>query len=363
MHAFQRKLIKRKEEGSLRSLSLLSSLADFYSNDYLSMAQPKRVNQSFSGSTGSRLLSGNSETAENTERFLAEFFESEAALVFNSGYDANVGLLSSVPQRGDTILFDSLVHASARDGIRLSQAKAFSFRHNDLEDLHRLLEKAEGSIFVVVESLYSMDGDFAPLVDIINLCDKFQALLIVDEAHSGGIFGQDGKGLCAEFEISSRIFARLITFGKAYGTHGAAILGSSELIQFLINFSRSFIYTTALPSEQYKHIQQQIQQVAEEKKQIQLQQKVQLFRSSVSSVKCLSDARSPIQIIPISGVEACRKSATLLQEQGFAVKPILSPTVAEGSERLRICLHLHNSDESILQLANEIEKMLPKIGK
>lgn len=357
MHAFQRKLITRKKEGSLRSLSLLSQAEDFFSNDYLSMAQISDQTRDFSpqGSTGSRLLSGNSRAAMEAEAALAEFFGTASALVFNSGYDANVGLLSSLPQRGDTILYDALVHASARDGIRLSQAKALSFRHNDVSDLHRLLEKSSGTVFVVIESLYSMDGDFAPLLEIATLCQKYQALLIVDEAHTGGVFGENGRGWCAELGVESSVFARLITFGKAYGTHGAAVLGSAELTDYLVNFARSFIYTTALPPEHYTHILHQVRRVAGSNARSSLQAKIALFRSSFDPQVLPSAAQSPIQVIPCSGVARCQTQAAALQALGFAVKPILSPTVAAGSERLRICLHLHNTDQAIQRLTAALQ--------
>lgn len=303
------------------------------------------------GSTGSRLLSGNSSEAETTEKFLAGFFGAEAALVFNSGYDANLGLFSSVPQRGDTILYDELVHASVRDGVRLSHAKAFSFRHNDVQDLRQKITRAEGTVFVAVESLYSMDGDLAPLDEIAALCEESGALLVVDEAHSGGIFGNEGRGLCEALSVNGKVFARVITFGKAYGTHGATVLGPGQLVQYLVNFARSFIYTTALPAQQYELIRLQVERGRSDERRRQLQQNIAYFRELVSVTGSPSDPLSPIQVIPAPGVLRAKAQATRLQEHGLAVKAILSPTVAEGKERLRVCLHSFNTPAEIEKLA------------
>src|SRR5690606_18769580 len=188
------------------------------------------------------------------EDYIKEFHGSEAALIYNSGYDANIGFFSSVPQRGDIILYDELVHASIREGIRLSHARAFKFKHNDLQDLDSLLLKYNSKqdnldqryIYVVTESVFSMDGDTALLEGLTNITDIQGAYLIVDEAHATGVFGKKGQGLVQHLDLQKRVFARIITFGKAMGAHGAVITGSKLLGDYLINFSRSFIYTTAL---------------------------------------------------------------------------------------------------------------------
>lgn len=357
MPNFKEKLEQRIKAGSVRSLSLFPGFADFFSNDYLGLSKSAEGNMIHSGSTGSRLLSGNSVQAEETEKFLASFFNAEATVIFNSGYDANLGLFSSVPQRGDTILYDELIHASVRDGIRLSHAKSFSFRHNDVQDLERRIVKAEGTVFVAVESLYSMDGDLSPLKEIAAVCQRENALLIVDEAHSGGIFGTEGNGLCEELQISEQVFARTVTFGKAYGTHGAAVLGSEMLKSFLVNFARSFIYTTALPPYQYTWIRSQVEKAKADKARTQLQQRIDYFRNKLKDLISLSDARSPIQIILTPGVETAKKMAGVLQENRLAVKAIMSPTVAEGQERLRICVHAFNTEQEIDRLAELIHKL------
>lgn len=256
--AYLKKLNERKEKGSYRSLFSFEDASDFWSNDYLGLARAPLAYPGCSGSTGSRLISGNTALIQMAESRIARFFGSEAALVFNSGYDANLGFFSAVPQKGDTVLYDELIHASVRDGIRLSHAKSYSFRHNDLKDLQRKAEHASGTVFIAVESLYSMDGDLAPLPELADWCELHGALLVVDEAHAGGVFGEGGRGLVAAAGLESRCFARLVTFGKAYGMHGGAICGGKLLCEFLINFARSFIYTTALPEAHYSHLTERI---------------------------------------------------------------------------------------------------------
>src|SRR5690606_6123052 len=164
------------------------------------------------GSTGSRLISGNYAIAEEAEKEISAFHGAESGLLFNSGYDANLGILSCVPRRGDTILYDSLSHASIRDGIRLGPAKSFSFRHNDLHDLERKMKNATGNVFVVTESVFSMDGDQAPLGEMSLLCDKNSAMLIVDEAHATGVVGDRGEGLVQKLGLEKKCFARVHTF-------------------------------------------------------------------------------------------------------------------------------------------------------
>ena len=171
----------------------------------------------------------------------------------------NIGLLSCVPQRGDTILYDYLSHASIRDGIRLSFANNYSFAHNDVADLEKKLQTAKGNIFIVTESVFSMDGDVAPLTELVDSATKYNAHIIVDEAHATGVIGNNGEGLVQVLNLQNKIFARVHTFGKACGCHGAAVFGSNKLRDYLINFARSFIYTTSLPpnaiaaiSESYK---------------------------------------------------------------------------------------------------------------
>lgn len=349
-------LEKRKQEGLLRSLDTAAGLVDFCSNDYLGLSRSETLlqlaaeeweamEQKRSGSGGSRLLAGNSEYAQLLEQEIARFHRAPAALLFNSGYDANLGLFSAVPGRNDTILYDELIHASVRDGIRLSHARAFRFAHNDTAALEERLKNAVGRCFVAVESVYSMDGDQCPLQDMAALCERYGALLIVDEAHATGVTGEQGEGLAASLGLEKQVFARLHTFGKALGCHGAAVTGSAALREFLVNFARSFIYTTALPLQSLVAVRSAYRlfpQMTKERRQ--LQELVALFRSKgQAGGLALTDSQGPIQCVLQPGNEAVRRKAAGARAAGFDVRPILSPTVAEGAERIRICLHAFNT--------------------
>jgi 8-amino-7-oxononanoate synthase len=347
---YQLKLEDRMKNGGLRSLSLLGELVDFFSNDYLGFSRNSIPVAHQGGSTGSRLLSGNSREAELSEAVLADFFGTASALIFNSGYDANLGFFSSVPQRGDTVLYDALVHASVRDGIRLSHADAFAFKHNDSEDLTKKIARSKGTVFVAVESLYSMDGDLAPLRELAAVCKASGAKLVVDEAHAGGVLGAEGKGLVAELGLVSEVFARVFTFGKAYGAHGACVVGDEELIAYLVNFARSLIYTTAMPPAQYAEIGQVINRSKVELPRLQLQENLRYFREVFQELELISDACSPVQVIQVNDAAKAVLLAESLQQNGLAVKAILSPTVPEGAERLRICVHAFNTPEEIDRL-------------
>ncbi|MBL4674746.1 MAG: aminotransferase class I/II-fold pyridoxal phosphate-dependent enzyme, partial [Mucilaginibacter sp.] len=228
----QSRLEQRAAEGSLRTLKPENDLIDFCSNDYLGFAHSAELKVSIdkeieiykalNGSTGSRLISGNLDYTEELEKHIAGFHNAEAGLLFNSGYDANVGLFSSLPQKGDTIIHDELIHASIIDGARLSNANRYSFKHNDLESLEAKLKVAKGNSYVAIESIYSMDGDEPPLQQIITLTEQYQANLIVDEAHAIGLYP---TGLVSQLGLQDKVFARVMTSGKAMGVHGAIVLG------------------------------------------------------------------------------------------------------------------------------------------
>ena len=395
----QNQLEKRKNKNNLRSLVLPNpNTIDFFSNDYLGLArneelqnsileeykiQSNRFKISRNGSTGSRLLSGHNEYFEEVETQLAHFFCAEKALFFGSGYHANVALLSSILTRNDIILYDNLVHASLKEGYRLSQANHFSFKHNDLEDLEkkilRIQEKThchasqtneKQTILVVVESVYSMDGDSCPLQKVVEICEKHNANLLVDEAHSTGIFGQHGNGLVAELGLQERVFARINTFGKGFGTQGAVILGSETLINYLINFALPFIYTTAPPLFQLVSVKKAMDflQIYQKELNQNLHQNIELFVSQSKGVlysdldKSFISSKTPIQIIPIKGNEECQKVALSLQKEGFEVRAIKSPTVKKGDERLRVCLHSFNTETEILNFIASIRKQNTLVG-
>ncbi|MDB5281793.1 MAG: 8-amino-7-oxononanoate synthase [Bacteroidota bacterium] len=365
------KLRQRNDENNFRSLQVSDGLIDFYSNDYLGFAQnielKKNVDAELKlhpayllGSTGSRLLSGNSEYVELLEKNLAHFYLAESALIFNSGFSANYGLISTLPYRGDTIIYDELVHASFHDGMRSSKANRAAFLHNDVADLKKKLSAATGLKYVVVESVYSMDGDFAPLKEISDLCEKYNAGLIVDEAHATGLFGEHGAGRVAELQLENKCLARISTFGKAVGAHGAVILCSGELKNFLINYCRSFIYSTALPFHALASIKCAHQLLTTSgTSRNKLYQLIDLFKKQfVPNAKFeLITSNSPIQSIVVTGNENVKLLATKIQEQGFDVRPILYPTVAKGKERIRICIHSFNTVQEVTNFVQVINNL------
>lgn len=362
----QQKLQDRQLSGAYRELKTESTLIDFCSNDYLGFARSTVLSNlisqdlykhthSLNGSTGSRLLSGNNEYIEELEQQIASYHLAPAGLFFNSGYDANLGLLSAVPQRGDTVIHDELAHASIIDGVRLSHAKRYSFKHNNLDDLEQKLKNAQGLCYVVVESIYSMDGDLAPLLSIAHLVETYNAALIVDEAHALGVLG---KGMVNQLKLENRVFARIITFGKALGCHGAIVLGSVALRQYLINFARSFIYTTAAPFHHYASIKMAYE-LLEQSAEVMgtLKFNIDLYNNLMGdSVALLNN--SAIQTIVIGDNLKAKAAASALQQHGFDVRAILSPTVAEGTERLRICLHAYNTADEIAELTHQLKNNL-----
>jgi len=367
--SLQNKLELREQTNALRKLSVPNDLIDFASNDYLGFSKSEKIfrqthqrlvenNSAINGATGSRLLSGNHNWYGLAENYIAQFHQSETALIFNSGYDANVGFFSAVPQRNDIILYDELCHASIRDGIQMSHAKSYKFPHNDAVELENLIQKnSAATLYIATESVFSMDGDTPNFEQLIALSEKYGCYLIVDEAHALGVFGNSGEGIIQSLRFQDKVFARIVSFGKGLGCHGAAILGSRALQSYLVNFARSFIYTTGLSPHAvatilvaYEHLTDDSESKQQLKNRIQHfnQQKMQLglkplFVYSKSAIQCA--------IIP--GNEKVKTIAKLLQEKGFDVKPILSPTVPEGQERLRFCLHSYNTDqeiEEVLQL-------------
>jgi len=375
----QDKIETRAEEHSLRSLGLRQDLLDFSSNDYLGFSRSKKMynkacsilkqyNYQANGATGSRLLTANHPLYLDTEKQIATFHNTPTALIFNSGYDANIGFFSSVPQRGDVILYDALCHASIRDGISMSHAKGYKFAHNNLQGLEALLEtqkktnKTNAEIYVVTEAVFSMDGDTPPLKAVATLCKKHNAYLIVDQAHATGVIGPKGKGLVQELDLEDLVFARIVTFGKALGCHGAAILGSGELKSYLINFARSFIYTTALPPHTLATIGAAYSKLEDNSDAIKkLQDNISTLQKGILDTQLTPyfiPSQSAIHCCVIKGNKATKDIAALLQQNKFDVKAILSPTVPKGQERLRICLHSYNTKEDITALVRLLKEFL-----
>jgi len=386
----QEKLARRDAQNALRHLPQENSLVDFSSNDYLGFSKNRGIAEGANkillktsivknGATGSRLLSGNHLLYNDLEETLLKFHESESALVFNSGYDANIGFFSAVPQRGDIVFFDEYIHASIRDGIKLGNAKSYKFKHNDIKDLKLKCDaerarKAIGSpneteTYIVTESVFSMDGDSPDLNAFTEFCSENNCRLVVDEAHAVGVFGEKGEGLVQHLGLQNRIFARIVTFGKAVGCHGAAILGSKALKGYLVNFARSLIYTTGLPphsiatiSAAYMHLH------LNQKAQSRLRENIIYFNSQLEKPSLASPAgklksifipsSSAIHCCVVSGNENVKLIAEKIQNSGFDIRPIRSPTVPEGQERLRICLHSFNTKDEIQTVLELISSLI-----
>jgi 8-amino-7-oxononanoate synthase len=347
---------------------------DFSSNDYLGLSRNKEIAHRIQGelthcdrsqgSTGSRLLSGNSAYASSLEEYLARYLNAEDCLLFNSGFDANVGLFSTLAGSDDVILYDEMIHASVHDGIRQSRcAHSRSFRHNCAVDLERLLEELRpkfiGTIFVAIETLYSMDGDIAPLAQFARICNQFERVeLIVDEAHATGVYGEKGRGLVHQYGLEYTVLIRVHTFGKAMGCQGACVLCPPVLKQFLLNYARPLIFSTFLPHYTLVAIHQSFLYLENHWEQLQqdLRNKVNYFREHIGVP--VMDSISQIQGIIVPGNERVVHFSRELALLGLDVRPIRSPTVPKGQERLRICIHNHNSIAELQHLIQCIQNLL-----
>ncbi|UWY29093.1 pyridoxal phosphate-dependent aminotransferase family protein [Flavobacterium sp. TR2] len=361
-----RKIESCKQAKLFRKLPVFNNLIDFSSNDYIGFSKSETLykhthaylleNEIFqNGATGSRLTTGNHLLYPIAESFIAQFHEAEAALIFNSGYNANLGFFSAVPQENDVVLHDELCHASIKDGIAMSKAKSFPFIHNDFEDLeNHILKFPNSTIYIVTETVFSMDGDSPNLEELAQLSEKYNCYLVIDEAHTVGVFGEKGEGLTQHLQLHHKFFARIVTFGKALGCQGAAILGSVELKDYLINFSRSLIYTTALPPHAIASIFMAYQQLEIEKEAIEKLRENIIFFNQQKNLLGLKPmfvhSKSPIHSAIVPGNENVKELSEQLQSKGFDVQSILSPIVPEGQERLRFCIHSYNSQEEINQV-------------
>ncbi|KAF1817480.1 PLP-dependent transferase [Eremomyces bilateralis CBS 781.70] len=393
----------RRQNSTYRTLTIPPpDSIDFSSNDFLSLSHSPLLRTAFLselhahpafpvGSGGSRLLDGNSPYAEALERSTAEFHGAEAGLLCNSGYDANVGLFGCVPQAGDVVVWDELVHASVREGMRLSRAagRTVMFRHNDCADLRRVLTDVRGkdekvrdgkaSVFVAVEAIYSMDGDLVPLKRVVDVVDEVlprgNGHIIVDEAHSTGVLGPLGKGLVCQEGLENRIFARLHTFGKSMACSGAIILCSPLVRSYLINYSRPVIYTTFMPFPNLAAIQASyslLKSGEAEPLAARLHELVQILFHRLQALAAKFGGVESLQRnglltvpseIPGSPVFALltdhpRSLATHCQKAGYMVRAVVPPTVPEGTSRIRVCLHAGNNEEQIEGICSEIEKWL-----
>ncbi len=359
MNSYQKALEERKKKHLFRKLPLTPEGIDFYSNDYLGLAKSTGLIKAIeneiktipvqNGATGSRLLSGNSTYAEQIERQVADFHQSEAALIYNSGYTANLGLISSLATKSTTLICDELIHASLIDGARLGHAQKIRFKHNDTSDLEQKLKAHQGQKVIIVESVYSMDGDICPLKEFALLCKKYNGLLIVDEAHAIAVYGEKGEGLVQHLNLHNEIFARVITYGKGPGIHGAAVVGPQWLKDYQVNFSRSLIFSTAPPVHHFASISSMygyLPEVSSQRKKLAEILSYFVNRREESRDHWLN-SQSHIQSLIISGNEEVVAMGNKLKEVGINALPIRKPSVAEGAERIRFCLHAYNTKEEI----------------
>lgn len=374
MHAldahFKQNTALNCRRNNFRHLDLCRGAIDFSSNDYLGFASDGdlihsaidhwiRNAPSQIGSGGSRVSSGNSAFALDLEREIARYHQAAAALIFGSGYHANVGLLSSVMGPNDLCFHDTRIHMSARHGIRLSGAQPIAWQHNDPEDLYKRLSAAHphSRRFVMAESVYSCDGSLAPLAQIADLCDRYSAHLIIDEAHAVGILGPNGAGLGMAILHHPCLLARVFTFGKCLGTYGAAVAGSADLKTFLVNNSTPFIYTTMLPYPILASICAAYQLLpAVEPRRQKLNSLIGYFNHEAKRryLSCI-DSSTPIQAVLTPKGQSARLLSETLIQMGFDVRPMTYPSVPRESARLRICLHAFNTQ-------TEIDMLLTALG-
>ena len=381
------KLAQRVELNSVGKLPKQNTLIDFASNDYLGLSQSIAIynethqylldlNLKENGATSSRLLSGNHKLYQETEDYIAQFHQSESALLFNSGSYAYVGFFCSVPQRNDVILYDELVHMSIREGVLMSNAKSYKFNHNDFEDLEKLILKFQShdqippsevrGIYIVTESVFSMDGDCPNMDELVKLLDKYNCYLVIDESHALGVFGNaetsSGEGLVQMLGLQNKVFARIMTFENGLGCDGAVILGSDEFKKCLLHFAPNSIYTTGLAPHSIASILVAYQFLEKDKKNNQaLRENIIQFNQQLILLglkQLFVRSKSSIQSAIIPGNEKVKNIAKQLQDNGFDVKVILSPTVPEGQERLRICLHSFNSREEISALLERFSEIV-----
>jgi 8-amino-7-oxononanoate synthase len=338
------------------------------SNDYLGLSTDPRLAQAAMAaleagtpvaSTGSRLLSGNAAEWEELESAFARFIGTEAALFFSSGYAANLGLLTAILRPDDVVFSDQSNHASLIDGIRLSRARKVIFPHLDLDYLEDALRRdgnSSGRKFIVVESLFSMEGDRAPVPELISLAGRFGAELIVDEAHATGVYGPRGRGLVAAANGNAQVFASVHPCGKALASAGALVCGSHTLRQFLVNRARTFIYSTALPPYFAAQISKALEIVAEaDSERRRLESLAGFLRGRLQDAG-FNIGRSDSQLVPLllGGNDAAIHYARELSRHGFAVRPIRPPTVPEGQSRLRLSVTTKLSEEVLSRLVKAL---------
>jgi 8-amino-7-oxononanoate synthase len=382
MDRIEKFLSQRDEEGLLRILRPVDfhrggkiyfndkEYFDFSSNDYLGLSNHPRLKkvaqdtaETFgTGASASRLLSGDLKILHKLEEKVAKFKSKEAGLVFNSGYQANVGIISALYDRSDAIFCDRLSHASIIDGITLSGAKLFRFKHNDLSHLESLLKKNAGKFenrLIVTETIFSMDGDRCPLEGLVEIKNKYGCSLFVDEAHATGIFGIEGSGIAEEEGLSEQVDLIMGTFSKALGGFGAYLACSEKIKQYLINTCRGFIYSTALPPAVIAANIEALNIVKDEphRRQI-LLSNADYFRAKLQTSGL--DVRGSSQIIPLVVGDAKKaiEISELLRRDNYWVLPVRHPTVPAGEARLRFSLSFDHGEDLLQKLAERIIEIL-----
>lgn len=363
----QAQLDSRNADINFRALDGSQLLVDFASNDYLGFSMSNEIfdrthyyleNEFIfqNGSKGSWLLSGNHQLYPEVEELICKTYHCNGALIFNSGYNANLGFFSCVPQKEDVIFYDELIHASIRDGIAMGNAKAFAFKHNDIDDLKRICQDERkhltknSEVYIATESVFSMDGDTPDLVALANFCKHNKFRLIVDEAHAIGVFGKQGVGLVHSLGIDKDVFARLISFGKALSSHGAAILGDQKLIDYLVNFSRPSSYTTAIPPHSLMIIKAAYKELQLTHAIEILNKNIRFFKEQLKEKqlqKYFIESNSAIQCCVVPSSDKVKKIVRHLNYNGFDPEPIFFPKVPKGQERIRFCVHAYNSEDEI----------------
>lgn len=337
---------------------------DFSSNDYLGLAASARLRDAAHealsrgvavGSGGSRLLRGNDAEHVGLEEEAARFFGSEAALFLGSGYGANTVLLATLPQRGDLIVYDSLIHASAHEGMRLGRAEARAFDHNDVDAAADAIAAwrrrgGRGTAWIAIESLYSMDGDRAPIDDIVALADREDAMLLIDEAHATGVFGPQGRGLAAGYDGRDNVIV-LRTCGKGLGCEGALVLGPATICDFIVNRGRGFIFSTA-PSPLIAAIVREALRCLsnEPERRARLHGLIETTRAALAAIG-LPATDTPIQPVIIGDDRRAMTMAETIQAAGFDVRGIRPPTVPPGTARLRLSVTCNVDEDAIAALA------------
>jgi len=399
--AIDRTLDKRRSQSTIRQLTTnRPNSVDFSSNDFLSLASNEELRRAYldellrgprnTGSGGSRLLDGNSKYAESLEQEIADFHGAPAGLLCNSGFDANVGLFSSLPQPGDVVIYDEFIHASVHDGMRLSRAgKCICFVHNDASALRSVLQQlvlddilvqnGKRNVFVAVETVYSMDGDVAPLKKIVGLMKEMlparNGYLIVDEAHSTGIYGPKGRGMVSELGLEREVTVRLHTFGKALACNGAVLLCSPVIRQYLVNYARPLIYTTFMSYPALAAIRASYSFLLKGNTEplarnlgvlvkalhgrlLAIQEDLRLDSGTYALLRVPAECpKSPIFAVLSSEPKAL---AAYCQCNGLVVRGIVPPTVPAGTERIRVCLHAGNTIQQLDDLVDTIKSWVER---